>query len=305
MKRIFIIILCLAGLTTVSAHRNLTVGSYNVRHDVPGDYTKHNGWNERKDFVIGTILTAAYDIVGIQEPFHNQVEDLKQGLKDYACLGVGRDDGKEEGEYAPIFYLRERLQLLDSGTFWFSATPDVPSVGWDAKYKRICTWGYFRDRESKKKFYYFNLHLDHKGIQARVESGKMLVERINSICGRKSNFVITGDFNVGQDSDVYRVFMECGFVHDCFETAKFRYAPVGTFDYFKSSSYTTRRIDHIFVSESAEVLRYSVLTNIYWFDTKAQEKTEEQKKEIVDKEKREVHFPSDHYPVQAVLKFGK
>lgn len=61
-------------------------------------------------------------------------------------IGVGRDDGKTKGEYAPIFYRKDRFKLLRSGNFWLSENTIKPNKGWDAAYIRICTWG-----ESKTK----------------------------------------------------------------------------------------------------------------------------------------------------------
>src|SRR5690606_27105168 len=99
-----------------------------------------------------------------------QLEDLDQQLTGYARIGVGREDGKNGGEFSSIYYKKERFKLLDHATFWLSETPETPSKGWDAALNRICSWGKFRDKVSKRDFFYFNLHMDHRGEEARKNS---------------------------------------------------------------------------------------------------------------------------------------
>lgn len=304
MKRILVLFL-LSSMTFMLAAQMLNAGSYNIRHDVEGDYKKHNGWNDRKDHVFATIRAIDYDIFGIQEPFHNQVQDLKQGLEIYDFIGIGRDDGKTEGEYAPIFYKRDRFTVLDSGTFWFSPSPQSPSIGWDAKYNRICTWGLFKDRLTKQRFYFFNLHLDHKGVRARRESALMLIERIKSQCGKDCNFIITGDFNVDQTDEVYQIFAKSDIAVDSFHAAKYCYAPCGTFNAFKLSQYSSRRIDYALVSRSAKVERYAVWPVLWWYSSEPEKEVVDAASGVVLKGKREMHMPSDHNPLQVVLSFNK
>ena len=94
-------------------------------------------------------------------------------------IGVGRDDGKTKGEYAPIFYRKDRFKLLRSGNFWLSENTIKPNKGWDAAYIRICTWGEFKDKTDKFKFWFFNLHMDHIGVVARRESAKLILSLIH------------------------------------------------------------------------------------------------------------------------------
>ena len=139
--------------------------------------------------------------------FHSQLLDLLAALPGYGYTGVGRDDGAEAGEYAAVFYKKDRFQLLDSGHFWLSEEPSRPSKGWDAKYVRICCWGRFLDRESGERFWFFTLHTDHKGRRAQVESCRLVVDRIRTMC-RGERAVLTGDFNVGQTSESYAVLRD-------------------------------------------------------------------------------------------------
>ena len=123
--------------------------TFNVRYDNPGD--KLNSWKYRRDTVCGFIRARGLDIVGMQEVLHNQLEDLKAGLPGYAAVGVGRDDGKQAGEYSPLFYRTDKFELLDSSTFWLSQYPDSAGfIGWDGACTRIATWAKLRDRATGK-----------------------------------------------------------------------------------------------------------------------------------------------------------
>ena len=109
-----------------------------MRYDNPGDSL--NNWQYRKDTVCQYILDKKMDIIGMQEVLHNQLEDLKAGLPNYAAIGVGRDDGKEKGEYSPLFYRADKYEVLESNTFWLSQYPDsVGFIGWDGACTRIAT----------------------------------------------------------------------------------------------------------------------------------------------------------------------
>ena len=176
---------------------------------------------------------------------------------------MGRDDGKEAGEYAAIFYKNDRVKLLDSGNFWLNETPDVPKLGWDAACIRICTWGKFKDLRTKKKFYFFNLHMDHVGVVARREAAKLVVSRIKEMA-QDAPVVLTGDFNVDQTDEIYGIFTHSGILKDSYENARIRFAENGTFNSFKVETKTDSRIDHVFVSPSFKVEAYGLRTDSYW-----------------------------------------
>jgi len=119
--------------------QSLKVMTYNIRYHNHSDGV--NGWNKRKEKVVELILKNNPDVLGIQEALHSQMKDLCKLLKDYAYVGVGRDDGKEKGEYVAIFYKKSRLKVVKSGSFWLSETPETPgSMGWDAACTRMATW---------------------------------------------------------------------------------------------------------------------------------------------------------------------
>lgn len=300
-----VLLLSLSISTSDAFAQNLFVGTYNIRNNGGnGDVERGNGWNQRVGVICGQVNFEQPDIFGTQEVLHQQVLDLKEGLPGYDYIGVGRDDGKEEGEYECIWYNTNRLELLEKGNFWLNERPDIPELGWDAACIRICSWGKFKVKGEKKakKFFYFNLHMDHVGIVARREAAKLIVKKIREIAG-DAPVVVTGDFNVDQKNEIYNIFTESGILKDSFVHAKQRFAENGTFNSFNPNLFTDSRIDHIFVSPSTTVNHYAVMTNGYW----TEEKIDEQELEGRDAP-RELRFKryqlrtaSDHYPVWAKI----
>lgn len=302
MKR-FLSLAAFVAAAVCACAQSLNVASYNVRLLTDADYKSGNGWSQRVDCLCDVIRFSDFDIFGAQEVRYEQLSDMLYRLQDYDYVGVGRDDGAQGGEYSPVFYKKERFTLLDSGTFWLSETPDKVSKGWDAKCRRVCSWGYFKDKVSRKKFWFFNLHMDHIGIVARRESAKLVVARIAEMCGKNASVVLTGDFNVAQDNEIYGIFADCGFLKDSYEVAEFRFAPTGTFNSFKPQNFTTRRIDHIWVSDNARVDRYGVLTYHFWDKESGENSRLNDAPKEIKAEKRTVRLPSDHYPVNVFLSF--
>ena len=245
MKRLLTLAL-FAVLLLPAVAQELTVATYNIRNANKGDAERGNGWERRCPWVCGLIEFQGFDIFGSQEVLDGQLHDMLAQLPDYAYIGVGRDDGKAKGEYSPIFYKKERFRLLDEGHFWLSEVTDRPNKGWDAALPRICTWGHFLDRQTRRRFWFFNLHMDHVGVRAREESAKLVVAKIREMCGPREFVILTGDFNVDQNNPIYTTFTASGVLADSYETAARRYAPNGTFNNFNPTLKTDSRIDHIF-----------------------------------------------------------
>ena len=283
----------------------LQVGSYNIRYENKGDSLKGNGWGQRLPIIAQQILFHDLEIFGTQEGYIGQLEGMKALLPGYEYIGVGRDDGKQAGEHSAIFYKTEVFDLLDHGDFWLSPTPDEPSKGWDAALNRICTWGHFKVKETKQELYYMSLHMDHIGVQARMESAKLVVEKIKEICGGKP-VVLTGDFNVDQNNPIYSTFVTSGILSDSYEICEIRYALDGTANGFDPNSFTTSRIDHVFVSPQTRVIRYGVLTDTYRTMTAEAEKYENGNfpKEI-SFQAFQARTPSDHFPIKVILQLPK
>ena len=278
----------------VLSAQELYLGEFNIRNDNAKDAAAGNGWTMRCPVVCDILKVESFDIFGTQEVLHNQLGDMLAALPDYDYIGVGRNDGKTSGEYAAIFYKSDRVKCLSNGHFWLSETPEVVgSVGWDAKYTRICTWGQFKDKKTGKKFWMFNLHMDHRGVEARKQSALLVIERIKKMCG-KQPYILLGDFNVDQFNPIYPMMMESGLFVDCHDAAVVRFAPTGSMNYFKTDFKTDSRIDHVLVSDDFDVLDYKVLTYSYWSEEKLSAEAP-----AINKHR----LPSDHYPIGIHFKF--
>lgn len=232
----------------------LTWATLNVRYDNPED--KGNNWQYRKERVCRFILERQPDVIGMQEVLYNQFVDLEQGLPGYEGIGVGRDDGHTAGEYAPLFYRKDRLEVLDSGTFWLSEHPDRPGKpGWDAACRRIATWAKFREKATGKIFMGVNTHFDHVGEKARRQSALLIISKIQEITGANPA-VVTGDFNVTDDSEAYRTITTNNFVlDDAHKTAAQTLGVDYTWhDFARLPDGEREKIDFIFVTPHISVL---------------------------------------------------
>ena len=265
-------------LTTLVAvakdNPTINVATYNLRYNTKNDGI--NAWPNRKENVKALIRYHEFDIFGVQEALADQLKDVAE-MKEFAYYGKGRDDGIEKGEHSAFFYRKDRFKLLASGDFWLSETPDKPGLGWDATCcNRICSWGKFKDLKSKKEFYFFSVHFDHQGVQARKESGKLMVKKIREIAGN-TTAICVGDFNSEPQSEQIQTMQTL--LKDAYAiTEQPPYGPEGTFNAFKFDAPMKNRIDYIFVSSRIKVLKYGVLT-----DAKDQ------------------RYPSDHQPVVAKI----
>lgn len=272
---------------------SLIAGSYNLRQDNRDDDAAGNGWLVRRNAVTALIAYNDFDVFGTQEPRHNQVEDIVAALPQYAYVGVGREDGITKGEYAAIFYKKEKFRLIDSGQFWLSETPEVPSKGWGANYVRICTWACFENKEDGFRFRVFNHHADHETPMAQVEGTRLILSRIQA-AGCNEPVILMGDFNADQNSPSYRTVAETGLLHDSYERAAQRYTPAGTGSDFGKPMRFKERIDHIFVSADFAVARYAILTDTYLAPIAGS-----------DPAIYSYRFPSDHNAVKAELVYRK
>ncbi len=239
--------------------------SFNIRLNTAADSL--NAWPYRKDNAASQVLFHGVHLLGVQEALHNQMVDLKERLPRYKYVGVGRDDGKEKGEYSALFYDTTRLQVLQSGTFWLSQTPEVPgSKGWDAAITRIVSWAQFRDKANRKTFYGFNTHFDHMGKEARRESAKLLLQRVASIAG-KSPAIVTGDFNATPEDEPIRVVTDKSnplHLVDATSISKTpHYGPTGTFNGFGAKEKGNLPIDYIFLKGPWNVKKHAALSQTW------------------------------------------
>lgn len=303
MKRLFILATALLLIPAGEALA-LVVGTYNIRYANKGDVERGDGWEQRAPVVAGLIRFHSFDVLGTQEGLRHQLETLRTLMPGYAYSGKGRDDGREKGEHSSIFYRTDKFRLLSEGNFWLAENPDVPGKGWDAALPRICTWVNLQPVSGQSAFFVFNVHFDHRGVQARVESARLILRKIKQIAGDKP-VVLTGDFNVDQTTGSYRELVASGDLTDAFETAPVRYALNGTANAFNPNGKTDSRIDHIFFTKPFKPVRYGVLTDTY--RAPLPEKTGETRSGNFPQEIKfrefQARLPSDHFPVLVELNF--
>lgn len=270
----------LAMLIFISHHaQSLKVMTFNIRLALESD--KENSWSHRKTEALQLMDYYHPDFFGVQEAVPQQMIDIKTGLKNYDFVGVGRDDGKDKGEYSALFYDTEKLQVLESGTFWLSETPDAPSKGWDAAYPRICTYALFKMKKGGKKFWAFNTHFDHIGNVAREKSATLILEKIKNLNTRNLPVVLTGDFNLTDDTTPIKIISQ-NLSNTYYHSLKKPYGPTGTFTAFETNKIPSERIDYIFVKDFVtETFR------------------------TINDRRENLLYPSDHFPILVTLQFPK
>lgn len=251
----------------------ITVISYNIRNGEANDGT--NSWQYRYPTSAMMIMDQKPDIFGVQEAYDYQVAYLKEYCEGYKCVGVGREDGKHDGEHMSIFYNSKTVKLLKWGTYWLSETPDKPSLGWDAACRRTATWALMKDKKNGRKFYYVNTHLDHVGVLAQKNGLALIVDHIKAMNKEGYPMILTGDFNVEPSNPV---LSDLDKMMTSARDAAVKTDKGGTYHGWGKESEV---IDHIYYSG------FSACTLF----------------EIVKKSYLDIKFVSDHYPVRAVLIF--
>ena len=279
LKRLLFVSLLISSMISVNA-QTINVATYNMRNDNNSEDSTHgNGWKQRYPVIAALIQFHDFDIFGTQECLYHQIQDISNKLPGYDYYGIGRDDGKHAGEHSEIFFKKDKFQLLAHGDFWLSQTPDKPSLGWDATCcNRICSWVLLQDKKSKKKFYVFNTHYDYQKDLARNESSKLILKEIKTIAGTQP-VIFMGDMNGGNESEWYKTIANSGILKDTYKEAKNPYTNNGSFNGFGSTVKSDEIIDHIFVTKQFTVQKWGILTDTY-----------------------HGKYPSDHFPVLAVLK---
>ena len=278
IKYLFILLMLFGILINISA-QSIKVTTYNIRYDNPND--GENRWDNRKEFLTNQMKFNEPDFLGVQEALLHQVSFIDSTLPEFKYIGVGRNEGKLDGEFSAVFYNYTKYNLLKGSTFWLSETPDIPSKGWDAALNRICTYGLFENKSSKEKLWIFNTHFDHRGVEARRESTKLIVEKINELNSNNYPIVLMGDLNLEPNTEAIK-FLSKELV-DSKYASNLIFGPTGTFNGFNFSKPVTKRIDYIFVSkENIDVLKYAVLSD-----------------------SEDCRYPSDHLPVFVEILFTK
>lgn len=277
MNRI-ILYTVLIMVSAVVMAQDIKAITFNIRFANEND--GNNKWSLRKESVVNFLAYEEADFVGMQEALLSQIQYVDSALSSYSWIGVGRDDGKEAGEYSPVFYNSRKWKLLEANTFWLSKTPDKPSKSWDAALPRICTYGLFRNKDTGREFYIFNTHYDHIGQKARVNSSKLIVDRMQEIAGFESS-ILMGDFNAVNTSEVIQVIYNSP-LKDAFLSTDIRFGPEGTYTGFDTQRIPERRIDYIYHSPDMSCSKYAV------------------ESKLIDG-----RYLSDHFPVITILENDK
>lgn len=256
-----------------SESAGLKVMSYNIRLGSANDGT--NSWALRYPATAEMIEDQMPDIFGVQEALAPQIRFIEDNFVDYKSVGVGREDGKNDGEHMSIFWNKKTVSLLKWGTFWLSETPEKPSMGWDAACKRTATWALMKCKKTGKKFYYVNTHLDHKGAEAQKNGLKLIVDRIDDINPEGYPMILTGDFNITPDNpNLVELDSKMQSVRKVAEKTD-------NHDTFNGWGKGKGVIDYIYASGFSAYPEYQTITKKY-----------------ADRK-----FVSDHYPICAVLVF--
>ena len=264
--------------------KSIRVMSFNIRYGTANDGEDH--WSKRKEFLVETITTFGPDLLGTQETLLEQRDFISTRMAGYESFGVGRDDGKDRGEMAALFYRTSRFEKIGGGHFWLSETPEsVGSKGWDAALPRIATWVKLRDRKDvdSKPLFFLNTHFDHRGKLARQEAARLIRKKIQEL-GADCKLVVTGDFNADAGSDPYIALFadadgKLSPIVDTFRIANPKMVGgEGTFSGFKVEQVSGPRIDWIGCSRNYQVISAGI-----------------------DRTARDGHTPSDHFPVTAII----
>lgn len=232
----------------------IRVMSFNIRYGSLGIINA----SDRHPLIEETIRNGHPDSVGLQEATPSWMKYLTNALGDeYSYVGVGRDDGDNSGEYSAIFYLKDKYNAVDSGTFWLSETPDEPSKGWDADCKRICTWAVLENKETGEQYLHLNAHFDHVGEEARRHSVEMILEK--AIEYEDLPVVFTADMNIKEGSENYVSILEDGILTDT------KYSAEDTMDYLTFHNTTPsendgRILDYVLINDKFDAEVYKVVT---------------------------------------------
>lgn len=267
---VYLVLLIFFSIIRMPYAQNLKVMTYNIKLDYPKE--GEHSWVNRKPFFINQLKFYEPDVLGVQEALPNQMKDIDSLLTDYNFVGVGRDDGKDEGEHSAIFYKKGKIKVLKSSTFWLSQTPEKVSMGWDAVCNRICTYALFENTETSQKFLVFNTHFDHVGVEARKNSATLIIQQINKINTQNLPVILMGDFNMEENHESIQYLLED--LRDSKTVSNIMFGPEGTYNGFDFDQPVTRRIDYIFVNSGIQVKKYAVLSDSW-----------------------DLKYPSDHLPV--------
>jgi endonuclease/exonuclease/phosphatase family metal-dependent hydrolase len=269
----------LGGLpSALAAQAPIRAMSFNIRYGTAKD--GEHSWPNRRSHLIAVIRDHAPQILGVQEALRDQLDELRAALPHHREIGVGRDDGKTAGEYTALYVDSTRFGVVAEGTFWFSDTPQVPgSTSWGNRITRICTWARLVDRATGDTMRVYNLHWDHESQPSRVRSAAQLLARLTRDASTNDRVLVVGDFNADERNPAYQALLGDRRIRlrDTFREVHATAKVVGTFNAFRGDS-TGGMIDHVLAGPRWRVVASGI-----------------------DRRRFGTLWPSDHFPVWAIL----
>jgi len=277
---VFLLLVLFSGCNKNTDKDILKVMTFNIRYDNPAD--SFNAWTYRASIISRFLNNEKPDLIGMQEVLSHQYDYLDSAMTDYVSVGVGRTDGAKAGEMNPVFFRKERFELIRTKTFWLSETPETAgSKAWGANLPRIVTWVELSEKNTHQHFYFFNTHFAHDSDSARIMSSGLLMNKVDSIADGFP-FIITGDFNMLFSSKGYQIltgpYESVPLLSDSYAiTEKRPIGPAYTFNGFSDST-SAGRIDYVFVRFGLKVLEHRTYIR-----------------------KEHAIYISDHWPVMATI----
>ena len=251
----------------------IKIMSFNLRVVSGEDAASGNGWDTRKKGIPVMVRTINPTVIGVQEAQPTHLNYLSANLTDYAYVGDGRDGGTK-GEHTAIFYKKEEVDLIQSGTFWLSETPGQVSYGWGAQYRRIAPWAIFKKKATGEFFFHMNTHLDFAEDVVTNEM-YLIADKMREYNPQGYPGAFTGDMNTTQGSSVFNVIRTAGW-----KSARTEARDTDNSITFHGFGSGGGVIDHVFFNKFT-VTKFKVVNEKY----------------------NGVKYLSDHYPVYAVLGF--
>lgn len=240
MIRICLIVLMMGGKSMFA--QAIKLCTYNIRYNNPGDGA--DAWENRKDDFLLFIDSLKPDIFCLQEVLKSQLDDIKIKPNVYSVYGVGREDGKEKGEFCPVFFNSEKFTLISDSTFWLSETPEIPGKGWDAACERLATVVILEEKSSHKEFMVINTHWDHISQAARENSAELILKYISSIKEKTTRVIVVGDLNADPENISIKNLEE-----ELVDTCPDSLLAMPTYNGFYRQGEALKHIDYVFLSK--------------------------------------------------------
>eukprot|EP01022_Parablepharisma_sp_SALTPOND_P013532 TRINITY_DN1817_c0_g1_i3.p1 TRINITY_DN1817_c0_g1~~TRINITY_DN1817_c0_g1_i3.p1 ORF type:complete len:382 (+),score=-1.24 TRINITY_DN1817_c0_g1_i3:161-1147(+) len=259
---------------TTSFSKQTLVMSYNIRYEFDGAFEPQS-WDTRKPYVLHVINEHSPDIMGLQEVTASQYRFLKASFPKYASVFQPRDG--PEGEGVPIFYKNGKWHANEKGTFWLSDTPDVfASKSFGNSIPRVVTWA--RLSKGNTSILVLNTHYDLRGIEVRIKSSQLVIERIKQLRKNNESVILMGDLNTVVGRPELDLLVEEGGLKDTYKEYDKMYATVHR---FRGNVYG-RKIDYIFTSSDIVPIDFTI-DRFY-----------------VARDGTRI-YPSDHFPIISTL----